>query len=100
MLTFDRRTVVSLILVTSFVIIILVWLFYPPALNDTQNQIVSMLIGALIGQVTNVIAFDFGSSSGSKAKDDALIQASQTGGGGANIQDSTVTVEPDAGRNP
>jgi hypothetical protein len=72
----DRRTILSFTIVVSFVVVIFVWIFFPPSDPD-QMAVLNMLIGALIGQVTTVVAFDFGSSDGSKAKDDALVAAAE-----------------------
>ncbi len=75
---FDRRTVLSFAVVIAFVAAVFTWMLVPPETTAENQTVLNMLLGALIASFTTVIAFDFGSSSGSKAKDDALIDASKT----------------------
>ncbi len=77
-MTFDRRTVLALAIVTGFFAVLLALLIVPLSSDEAIKSIVQLMIGALVGQLAQVYNFDFGSSSGSKAKDDALIDASKS----------------------
>ncbi len=93
-MTFDRRTVLAFVVVLSFVGITLLWVLRPPNLTPEQMNVATLILGALIGKFGDVINFDFGSSSGSKAKDDALISATRAGSGDMTVSNSTIAVEP------
>jgi hypothetical protein len=78
-MTFDRRTVLAFMITGAFIVVILLLLLYPPnEINETVKNLLLVLLGIMGGQVNQVFSFDFGSSAGSKAKDDALIAAAET----------------------
>lgn len=76
-MTFDVRTILAFTVVTLFGLDMVLWHIYPPVLNDGQAAIVNQINGALLIVLSTVIGFYFGSSSGSKDKDDALIAATE-----------------------
>lgn len=78
-MTFDRRTVLALMITVAFILVLMLLLIHPPTtLDESIKSILLLLLGALVGQVGQVFSFDFGSSDGSKQKDAALIAASET----------------------
>lgn len=70
---FDVRTGLAFVIVGLFGLDMILWHVYPPVLDQGQAAIVNQINGALLIMVAGVVGFYFGSSSGSKAKDDALI---------------------------
>lgn len=76
-MTLDRRTVLAFAIVGGFFAVLLALLVVPISSDEAIKSIVQLMIGALVGQLVQVYNFDFGSSSGSKAKDDALIDAAK-----------------------
>lgn len=78
-MTFDRRTVLAYLITGTFVAVLLIMLLYPlKDMDETVKNMLLMLLGALVAKVGDVFSFDFGSSDGSKKKDDALIAAAET----------------------
>jgi hypothetical protein len=76
-MTFNVRDIIGFCIIGIFAGVMFLYLLLPPVLDDSQAAVQNMLIGALIGSTTTVIGFHFGSSSGSKDKDDALIAATE-----------------------
>lgn len=76
-MTLDRRTLLAFFIATAFVGAVFFWMVRPPDVKPEQLSVLNMMLGALIGAFVTVIGFDFGSSAGSKSKDDALISAAQ-----------------------
>lgn len=75
----DNQTFITTIIVLAFVLVIFVWMFFPPQhIDQTEMAVINILIGALVSNVNTVISFFFGSSKGSKDKDDALAKMSLT----------------------
>lgn len=71
------REIIGFAVILIFALVTGIYLLYPPTLDEGQSAVVNLLIGALIGSVTTVIGFHYGSSSGSKEKDDALIEVAK-----------------------
>jgi hypothetical protein len=72
------REIIGFAVIAIFAVVLGIYLIVPPTLDEGQSAVVNLLIGALIGSVTTVIGFHYGSSAGSKDKDDALIAAAET----------------------
>lgn len=89
-MTFDVRTILAFVVVSLFGLDMVLWHVYPPTLDDGQAAIVNQINGALLIVLSTVIGFYFGSSSGSKDKDEALINAAERVNGQTEI--ATVTV--------
>jgi ABC-type Fe3+-siderophore transport system permease subunit len=69
---FDTRSSLALAIVGAFVTVIFVLIFFPPSgIPPEILAIVNMLVGALSAKFSTVVDFNFGSSQGSKDKDDA-----------------------------
>ena len=60
--------------------VILTVMFFANIPNDSQT-VLNVLLGALAGGVVQILNFYFGSSKGSKAKDDAIIAVVRNGRG-------------------
>lgn len=73
----NTREIIGFAVIVIFAIVLGVYLIRPPTLDEGQSAVVNLLIGALIGSVTTVIGFHYGSSSGSKEKDEALIEVAK-----------------------
>lgn len=71
----EPRTVLAYTITLAFIGVLIMLLLRPVELDDKTASILNILLGAMVGQVVNVFQFFFGSSSGSKDKDDALITA-------------------------
>jgi drug/metabolite transporter (DMT)-like permease len=76
-MTLDPRTVLGFSMALAFIGVLFVLIFRPIELSDVQAGLLNVLLGALTGQLVQVYNFYFGSSSGSKDKDDALIAATE-----------------------
>lgn len=91
----NTQQVIAYTLVASFVLVIFVWMVWPPkAIDQSVMTVVNMLLGALVAKFTTVIDFFFGSSQGSKDKDDAqnkMITTLTTGtGNGATVAPAVI----------
>jgi hypothetical protein len=86
------REIIGFAVIAIFAVVLGIYLIVPPALDEGQSAVVNLLIGALIGSVTTVIGFHYGSSAGSKDKDDALIAATENREYPGLYKDVTVTV--------
>lgn len=89
-MTFDVRTIVAFCIILIFAGTMFLWMIRAPVMDEGQAAVLNMLIGALIGSTTTVIGFYFGSSSGSKDKDDALINVAENRGTGPSQEVSVV----------
>lgn len=76
-MTLGVREIIGFAIIVIFAAVLAIYLLTPPTLDEGQSAVVNLLIGALIGSVTTVIGFHYGSSAGSKDKDDALIAATE-----------------------
>lgn len=104
----DTQRLLAFIVVVALIIEILIWMFHPPVGDAGAMAVLNMLLGAHVGYVGAVITFYFGSSKGSKDKDDTIssIARSENGTGGSTSTatvtaatttapgSATVTVEP------
>ena len=91
---FDTRSVIAITLVLSMIAMALVLGYNSPD-SDTFKIVVG---GLMTVGFSSIISFYFGSSSGSKAKDDTLNQiaanATTSGPSGSSPVSTTTTVEP------
>jgi hypothetical protein len=62
---------ITVVLVLAFVAVILLWMLLPLKVDQSVQQLLNLMIGALISSFTTIIGFFFGSSQGSKDKDSA-----------------------------
>lgn len=75
----EPRTVLAYTITISFITVVIMLMLRPVTLDDRTTQILNVLLGAMVAQLVNVYQFFFGSSSGSKDKDEALIVAASNG---------------------
>lgn len=68
------RDIIGLAVIVIFAAVLGVYLIVPPKLDEGQSAVVQLLIGVLSGSVTTVLGYHYGSSSGSKKKDEALAE--------------------------
>lgn len=72
----DVKAIISFIVVICFMVLVGIFMYHPvPVANEKYIYAVSML---LIGIVTTIINFYFGSSEGSKRKTELLNAATDT----------------------
>ena len=89
----DTQKLLAFILVISFIIVIVIWMFHPPSADSTTTPVLYTLVGTLGGLAGTVVTFYFGSSKGSKDKDDTMasIATHTTGNGTAALLPGTTS---------
>jgi hypothetical protein len=90
----NTQKILAFVIVDALIVVILIWIFHPPTGDAASNSVLNVLVGALVGMAGMVATFYFGSSQGSKDKDQALIGVatqSGTGNGGGSTSTATVT---------
>ena len=89
----NTQKILAFVIVDALIVVILIWIFHPPTGDAASNSVLNVLVGALVGMAGMVATFYFGSSQGSKDKDQALSAiATQSGtGGGGSASTATVT---------
>lgn len=74
----DTQKLLAFGLVTAFVVVILLWMFHPPTGDAGTTAVLNTLVGTLGGMAGMVATFYFGSSQGSKTKDDTTASLTKT----------------------
>lgn len=74
----DTQCVLAFLLNGAFIAVIFVWIFHPPAADAASTAVLNTLVGTLGGMAGMVDTFYFGSSKGSKDKDDTISSALET----------------------
>jgi hypothetical protein len=90
----DTQRLLAFIIVTSFIVVIIIWLFHEPQGDAGANAVLNMLMGSLASLAGMVATFYFGSSKGSKDKDDtisSIATATHTENGSGASSTATVT---------
>ncbi len=90
---FDRFTIqatVAFSVVASFILVILLWMFHPPTGAPETINVLTTLTGILGGAFTGIVGFFFGSSQGSKDKDDTISKIAAGASGTGNGQPMAV----------
>lgn len=64
--------VVSVLIVITFGTVLGIWLLRPTSIQAASSEVINILLGTLAAAFTNVCNYWLGSSSGSKAKDEAI----------------------------
>ncbi len=68
----DTKGFIAIFIVGAFVTAVFVWMLFPPTkVDQAALTVINMLLGALVAKFGTVVDFNFGSSQGSKDKDDA-----------------------------
>ena len=68
----DTQKILAVVLVAAFIIIIVVWMFYPPHTDAGSTAVLNTLVGTLGGMATMVVSFYFGSSRNANTKDNTI----------------------------
>lgn len=75
-MVFDTRFLLAMVVTISFVGVLAALLLVPPQSTDEGiRNILNIMLGVLGAALGQVISYYFGSSSGSRAKDEALVAA-------------------------
>jgi len=92
----DNQTFIAVAIIMAFICVILAYIFCPPKnVDQAVLAVVNMLIGALISNTNTVISFFFGSSKGSKDKDDTISEVAK-----ASVTPPLAAPVPQAGNAP
>lgn len=76
----DTATALAILVCISFVMVIFGWMFFPPRAADPASlAVLNTLTGVLGTAFVAVVQFFFGSSKGSKDKDDTISQMATNG---------------------
>lgn len=71
----DTATALALVITFAFILVIFGWMFFPPKAADAGSlAVLNTLTGVLGTAFVGVVQFFFGSSKGSKDKDDTISQ--------------------------
>lgn len=68
----ETQPVLAFLIILSFVGIVLIWLFHPPFGDAGAMAVLNTLLGTLGGAFIAIVGFYFGSSQGSKDKDETI----------------------------
>lgn len=90
---FSVQNCLAITVTLGFFTIIGVWMFYPPKGDGVALAVLNTLTGTMGGAFISVISYFFGSSSGSKDKDETIKQM-KTGTGSGTILPPDVTNPP------
>jgi hypothetical protein len=95
----DTQKLLAFILVVAFIIIVLIWMFHPPQGDAGSIAVLNTLVGTLGGFTAAVVTFYFGSSKGSKDKDDTISGIATHGTNGDSLppgatKTTTTTAAP------
>ena len=88
----DTQRLLAFIIVVAFIIVIVIWLFHAPTGDAGSNAVLNMLMGSLAAMAGGVVTFYFGSSKGSKDKDDTISSiATHSENGNGSTATATAT---------
>lgn len=74
----DTQKILAFVIVIAFIVVILLWMFFPPGGTQGTLAVLNTLVGALVGMAGMVGTFYFGSSRGERNKDNTIVSLSQT----------------------
>jgi hypothetical protein len=88
----DTQKLLAFLLVLAFIVVIYLWMLHPPSSDPGTTSVLNTLVGTLGGMAGMVVTFYFGSSKGSKDKDDTMASiASHAAGNGTTQPPGTTT---------
>lgn len=73
----DTQQTIAFFIIVATIIIILIWLFRPPTGSEGAMAVLNNLMGALLAAFGMVVNYYFGSSKGSKDKDEAQAKVAE-----------------------
>ena len=88
----DTQKILALVIPVCFIIVIFVWMFFPPRLGDGATAVLNTLVGTLGSLTAMIITFYFGSSRGAANKDSTIATLA-----GAQQAVPTESVKPPTG---
>lgn len=71
-LNISLQGMIAFLVTVAFILIILVWMFFPPKGDAGSIAVLNTLVGSLAAAFGMVVSYFYGSSSGSKDKDDTI----------------------------
>lgn len=70
----DTQGFLAIAIMWLMAVIVLILLISPPQIDERTSGVLMTIVGVLIACMKDVYAFFFGSSKGSKDKDDAMVK--------------------------
>jgi len=70
----DTQKILALVVTAAFILVIFVWMFFPPKTDQGSTAVLNTLVGTLGGLTTMVLTFYFGSSRNANTKDNTIAQ--------------------------
>ena len=70
----DTQGFLAIAIIVLIAAIVMILLTHPPAIDERTSGVLMTIVGVLIACLKDVYSFFFGSSSGSKSKDDAMVK--------------------------
>lgn len=74
----DTQKLLAFVIVIATVVVIFVWMFFPPKGDAGAMAALQILTGALVASMGQVVSFYFGNSRSSVAKDQTIATLSST----------------------
>ena len=74
----DTAKILALFLCVAYVLVIFVWMFFPPHSDQGSTAVLNTLVGALSGFVGMVVTYYYGSSRSSSTKDNTIASLMAT----------------------
>jgi FtsH-binding integral membrane protein len=81
----DTATSLAFLVTGAFILVVFGWMFFPPKASDAGSlAVLNTLTGVLGTSFVSIMTFYFGSSKGSKDKDDTISQMAVAGAQNGN----------------
>ena len=90
----DTQKIIALVITVSFILIVILWLFFPPGGDPGAIAVLNTLVGTLGSGFGAIVMYFFGSSKGSTEKDNTIKEMAATTGTGSGSPQTTVTTVP------
>jgi len=68
----DTQKILAFVVTAAFILVIFVWMFFPPKADSGATAVLNTLVGTLGGLSTMVLQFYFGSSRNANTKDNTI----------------------------
>ncbi len=76
----DTQKILAFVIVAAFILVVILWMFFPPKGDPGTIAVLNTLVGALVTMAVSVSMFYFGSSRGERTKDTTIAQQLPTDG--------------------
>ena len=90
----DTQKLLAFIVVVAFIVIIMIWMFHPPATDAAATGVLNTLVGTLGGFAGMVVTFYFGSSRSAASKDSTIAALAAPSGTNGHSTDITPPAKP------